>query len=348
MSKIIKKRDAGIENLSKNLNFNISNSNNIKNSEIKTINTDDKNAYIEKNSYTNDVLENIIELFGFDKPTIDDGHELLRDNSIWYSKDEIKSVEKRGPNNENIIVIMNNGEEFVFVPNSDGDGYILNNIILSDGTSISCALPESRQQEIRELAEIDDEVPIKGWASIEIDGHQTYVYWVGDASCDFEVFKAQVGNVKKALDRMPNNVLEQIFSNNNFKGFFVGAYYSSSYSENDYNAFAFQDNYIYINTHQNASYETILHELGHIYDFTIGDGNIHYSVSSSTINQYYSKYGEVIKDLIPTNSGYHFTGPTNSTEFFACVFQIYLVKPEELKQLVPELYIFMDGLVKNT
>lgn len=141
------------------------------------------------------VIDGIADIFGLGGPTIDDGYSLLAENDIWYSKEEIKSVEKRGTDGENIVVIMENGEEYLFVP--DGNGFSLSYIKLSDGTTVICDLSYDMQKRIREQELIPESVSINGVVTVNVDGREIKVYWVGDES--FNSFKARVDNIKKAI-----------------------------------------------------------------------------------------------------------------------------------------------------
>lgn len=194
MSSIIKK--VNFDEALKNSNFNENGGKtfNGRNNEVITV----ENNVTERNNYENKgIIDGIADVFGLGGPTIDDGYALLKENDIWYSKDEIKSVEKRGTNSENIIVIMNNGEEILFLPNSDGDGYFLNSIKLSDGTLINCNLSFDMKQGIREKELIPEDVSINGDATLKVDGREISVYWVGDES--FNSFKTRVENTKNAI-----------------------------------------------------------------------------------------------------------------------------------------------------
>ena len=289
-------------------------------------------------------IDDVAGFFGKGPYSIENGYELLRRNKIDYSKDDIKSVEKCGADGENIKVIMKNGEEFLFA--GDGDDYTLEKIELSNGIVIHMNISDNMKKIAKEEGPINDDVDIKGYANIEVNGESVPVYWVDDISSSFEVFKKHVQNVKDAFDKIPNNVKDKILEGYDFKGFYVGGYYSQHENPGYFNGFAHDNEYVYIET-CGANYETIIHEIGHILDFSIGNGTSYYSSRDYRAEKYYRKYKDSMKELIPDNSGYHRTGPINDKEFFACLFEMYLERPDEVSQLFPELYDYMDNIVKS-
>ena len=319
---------------------------------IKKVETKSDNIVPEKNQEVDTNVEPmglIEDIFG---PSIDDGYNLLRDNGINYQKEDIKSVERRGTNGENIAVITTSGDAFLFKP--DGDGFVLSSITMSDGKMVHCDLSESLQEGLRDITDIHDDVEIKGYAIISINGQTTKVYWVGDG-VDFDVFKKSVTEIQAALEKYPSNVVGKVLNNSNFKGFFIGKPDDVDANMPGYNnglgyvAYAHNDEFIYVNSDCSPNIYTIEHEFAHIFDSTLTNGKGHYTENDSKIKTLYNKYKKVIQEIMLngyTSSNYP-DGVPSVVEFLACAVPIYLEHPNDLKELMPEVYDYIKELFSS-
>ena len=263
------------------------------------------------------------------------------------------SIKRCGPDNENVLVTRGNGDKCYFIP--DGNSFKLSHIILSDGTTIHCDLSDSEKAKYND-SRINDDVDIRGYTTIEVNGHSTKVFWVGDETTDLDAFKKHLNNIKQGLDEIPSNVLKKVIDDGNFNGFYICDSKSASSSGGGWSGFYDQDtNAIYIDSsfsllYSDADYETVIHEFGHAFDFALGNGESKASADfndDNIIAKNWEDNGDIMKELIPTSSGYHTNGPTNLWEFFACAFQIYVKYPDELEELLPDVYEYIKDIVVN-
>ncbi len=308
--------------------------------------------YVPKETYIDitAVLEGMAEIIHVNGEK--EACKLLQENGINYNEDDIKSVKSEGSSNERLIITTNSGEEFVFT--SSSEGYVLSSIKLSDGTKINCDLSESREKSIRDGGYISEGIPIRGYATIDINGQKFDVNWVGD-DVDFETFKNNLNNIKEGLKEYPSNVLKYIKNNSNFKGFYVGTFDSLD----DYDrtadastiAFAYRNEYIYVNVDHPSSLttDTIVHEMTHILNWSIGKGNIRFTDFDIPINLLFLIYKQMIQQILLTGyppEGYP-DGVPDSSEFFSQAVAAYVEYPEELEALMPELYVYIDFVLNN-
>lgn len=322
------------------------------NNKIDNVSTSNKNeSPIEHISPTSEdnVFLDVVDL-------IDNTNEIdkagaanfLNENGFNYTEDDIKStdIQTIGVSEEIIVITTKDGEEFTLKNGIDGVVLVSNK--MADGTIMYYDLSFITEYSISSKPKLDENTPVKAVAIMYIDGHKTPVYWVDDGTSDLESFKASMDDINTAMNMLPSNVLDEIYGIGGFKGFYVGADYSENLAVSDtYNAYTLHDQFVYVNTQADPNYETILHELGHVVDYSIGKGKKHFSEKDSEIKQYYNDYNQTIRDLIPENSGYHDTGPIDEVEFFACAFEAYIDEPDELEQLLPDVYDYMDNIVQG-
>ncbi len=276
---------------------------------------------------------------------------LLQANGINYNESDIASIDRIGGLVESIVVKTNNGEEFVFT--NILAGYKLSAITLSDGTVITCDIPKQTELLIQLPANIGLIVPIRGMGEIEVDGYKTNVYWVGN-DVDFETFKENVSNIKAGLSEYPDNVLDYVSDKSRFKGFYIGTFNSTSdfdvVEDADVIAYAKKNNLIYVNVDHPSvlTTDTIIHEIAHVLDYTIGRWE-HNSESDKTFINYYETYKQMIQQIPLT--GYPAEGFPDGVpaveEFYAQAVAAYLEYPEELEALMPEVYDYIDDQFSN-
>ena len=262
----------------------------------------------------------------------------LQNDDFNYS---LSDVADYGLNSSGQVVIrMQSGESLLFSKEDDS----LVSIGLSDGTEIHCTLSDAEEAQLSRMVEgvsITDQ--IKGYVDVDVNGYKTRVYWMNDSKTGLTEFKNHLDSINYAIDRIPGPILNECMRGNGgeFKGFFVGP--------TDLPICAVtpdEGNYIYIKVDSNNSYRTIVHELGHVFDSSIG-GDHHVSDTSHWINNFYEEYGEVMSSLAPTNSIYHTKGIPNVHEFFACIFEAYIDTPHDLEELIPEVYYKLNRWFKS-
>ena len=268
--------------------------------------------------------------------------DLLHENGFDYSVDDIWEIGEDYFGK--LQVRMQNNEKFTFY--KDDNGYKLITIRLSDGTQVNCTLSDAEERELSGMIKshrAND--PFRGYAEIDVNGYKTRVYWVNDADTDLSAFQKNLNIIRNGISKIPDQFLDVCMVGNGgeFKGFFIGAHYGEqgNHPGNDFNAYAYNDEFIYVNSTANPWPATIVHELGHIFDYSV-NGDHHVSGYNSWINEFYEHYNQALKPLIPANSGYHTTGPTSVHEFFACLFEAYIDSGNDLQQLLPEVYEKLD------
>ena len=175
----------------------------------------------------------------------------------------------------------------------------------------------------------------------------------GAGSCSVEEY---LKAIYSALEAYPPNAVDKVFSCPDFKGFVFGP----SFEDLDilYSAFAHGKNYIFLTpmiplemTISNDNV-IVIHEFAHILDANLAPNGFNYnSRSSQELNDLYEKYKGTIVEISDVDPGYSRENGVeeipNVIEFFAKSTSIYLKCPEELKELMPEVYEYLDEFYKN-
>lgn len=269
----------------------------------------------------------------------------INSNVFGYNSSDIQSITTDGFDNDKIVVKMTTGDVFVF--KMQGEDYILDTITSTDGTVIHCDIDEYDDNRIKNGISIDPNTKVNGAVYLETNDVLTPVYWLGNLS--YQGFKEQLKNIEKAKDAMADEDLNYVFQYGNFRGYYVGADDCSVEGVENYNAYASGRTYVFINTDENPSYETIIHEFGHIIDATsVAGENTYYSTTSPNFEDLFNKYNnDEFKKMLPNNSGYHSDGCPNIIEFFACSYETYVTDPIELQESFPEIYSFIQNFLNN-
>ena len=288
--------------------------------------------------------------------------ELYNNYGIRINSYDIEKIDKTNTNT--IIVSLNDGTLISLYGSKSPqytEGYRARVFksgqqfyLMSDGEII---LDDSIQEQIKEGTEIKEDIKIKGFETITVNGHKVNIFWVGD-DVPYYTFQEMVKDVKEQLSKyISPELLENILESEDFKGFFVGTNSSidSGLHTWDYQALAISDEYIYINAGLlgalNAAVTDIyiVHEFGHIFDATNKRYSLNRYSSDERFQELYVEYKQKLQKF--TWKGYNRImypgGIPNETEFFAELFTIYCAKPEDLKEAFPELYDYMEELIES-
>ena len=262
---------------------------------------------------------------------------------------DIISVEECGVHSENRKITVSSPEgdlELLFVP-KNGE-FALSFIKYSDGTTISTDIPEDQMKLIKDSIHSENDVKITGYSIIDIDGRQFRIYRYGEGR-SLSQFKQIIDEIKKELSIYPPNVLDYIIKDGNFKGFFIGAPTdapdSNMASQNGWAAYAHgSDRYIYVSTIYRD--QVIKHEFGHTLDQTLGE--ISYK---QPMLRFFDKYKKLFQEAFDDRIGYVSSafpdGIPYPHEFFAEVMNMYVEFPDEVEALFPDLFEYIDGLIKS-
>ena len=288
--------------------------------------------------------------------------ELYNNYGIRINSYDIEKIDKTNTNT--IIVSLNDGT-LISLYGSKSPQYTAGYrarvfksgqqfYLMSDGEII---LDDSIQEQIKEGTEIKEDIKIKGFETITVNGHKVNIFWVGD-DVPYYTFQEMVKDVEEQLSKyISPELLENILESEDFKGFFVGTNSSidSGLHTWDYQALAISDEYIYINAGLlgalNAAVTDIyiVHEFGHIFDATNKRYSLNRYSSDERFQELYVEYKQKLQKF--TWKGYNRImypgGIPNETEFFAELFTIYCAKPEDLKEAFPELYDYMEELIES-
>ena len=299
--------------------------------------------------------------------------ELYNNYGIRINSTDIDKIDITDTNN--IHIILNDGTNISLYGSHSAqyvDGYRVRVYrdgqqfyIMSDG---GIKLDDDVQKQIKEGTFIKDDTQIKGFETITVNGHKINIFWVGD-DVEYYVFQERVKDVEEQLSKyFPPEVLECILESGNFKGFYVGTNndVNSGQAFWKYQAVAISDEYVYINSgllgslNAETTHTYLIHELGHIFDVKIGADyleskgviveKIRYSSCAEELGDLYKKYKKKLQKY--TWKGYNRilfpNGIPSATEFFAELFTVYCIRPDELKESFPELYEYINKLIKNT
>ena len=282
------------------------------------------------------------------------GYDLARMNMI-------ESISRCGPNNENrkVRIKTYNLEtkdyeitEYLLV-NKNGE-YMLSSIS-KNGFTMYCDIDDVDKQRIRDMIGLDENVEIRGRSYLKIGDYTVPIYWVGDLNSIFCMQCLEA--VNGAINKYPENVVEFIFKNADFCGFFIGDLKSSPAKIDSFNsetksmwaAYAYLDEYIYMNgVWIDSDCSEIFHEFAHILDRVLGQES-YFSMNDEVMLKFYDDYKKIIQSLdeIHYESNSYPDGIPNVLEFFAQSVTIYLMNPTEFALLLPDLYNYIDSLLSN-
>ena len=226
---------------------------------------------------------------------------------------------------------------------------VLQKIEYSDDIILQCGLSNEQKSQIRGLINLDDNIEIIGYQTINIDGKNVNFYVTGDTSL-YQIYDASL-NIQKSINSLPDYTKNLFLNNPDFKGFFIGSLEESPYrgspdSENGFVtlAYAHGSKYIFLNNNikRCVKIDNIEHEMGHTIDHIL-DSNYSYSENSFGFKFLYEMYKKPIIDAFGSLGGYGgYEEMPDEAEFFAKAVAIYLNRPDDLKILMPDLYKSID------
>ena len=255
--------------------------------------------------------------------------------------------------NKMMLVLEPNGQIKIIDMEQDKE-YALTDLYLKITYYPLYELSLEEQEQLRKEFNLVDGVPIKGYSILIINGHETKVYWVGD-DVDYEDFQKNLKMIEEQMSIYPSNVLNRVFNTGHFKGFLIGTKKSTNVNCENWTAFAHLDQYIYIiaDKYDFNKKSTVFHEFAHILDSALDNGRGHFTINNLEIKTLYEKYRKIIQEIPELscngycNSNQYPDGVPDVKEFFATIVELYFSRPDDLKELLPEVYNYVDNLLKN-
>ena len=289
-----------------------------------------------------------------------------------FSEEAAQNISGKGNRNGDIILTSQDGNKLIFKKN--GQEYVFDSIIKANNDTIPIQdanrekngfdakffLTTNEQNKIKWTINAKETTRINGYVELDIKGNKTKIYWVGDLSYDKFMERAEL--IKEAMEVYPEAILNTVFKDE-FNGFFIGDKYDldEDYSELEQERLAgFVDyrRFVYMcgDAEDKDFYKsTIIHEFAHVLDYALGKKNYDdeftfYSGEDKEINDLYQKYKKIIQPIV--EGGYNDEklfpdGVPNAQEFFAESMEIYLTRPDELKKTVPEVYEYIEKMIKD-
>lgn len=198
---------------------------------------------------------------------------------------------------------------------------------------------------------------IIGGAFVNINGKNTPVYWISSGDQNDKSINSFVNNtiiIEEQMKKYPSNAIDKVHKFGSFSGFLVGPHFCE---EDSWAGYASNTGkYIYIYEDANVSKNsTVIHEFTHVLDATKGLNHpfLYFSDLDPKISKLYKENRQSIQDHPElycngycSNERYP-KGVPNKHEFLATLAQLYITRPDDLKELLPECYEYMDEFFKN-
>ena len=277
-------------------------------------------------------------------------------------ENEIQTIKRIAHLDESFEVISYeyvNGSKKVKVKDDQGKIYycvisnndVLQQVIFPDGGVLQCELTNERKNQIRGLINLNSNVDIFGYQTINIDGKSVNFYITEDMS--IKNIYDQSSRIKNSIKLFPEYTKNLFLSNPDFIGFFIGAKENVpnlTVEIDNWAAFASENEYIYIDSAGDINITVIEHEMGHIIDYILGNNTYH--TSNPEFLALYDKYKASIITAFGEFGGYGpfsgFSEMPNERELFAKATVLYINTPDELRATMPDLYDYMDKALRGT
>ena len=276
--------------------------------------------------------------------TIDIAFELLTKNLILKAREDIKSINS---NEDNTKLEIQTKDGTVYNYKLKDNDYVLTTLKMSNGTvtHFDEDFAEINQILSWEIAAIKMDSEIKAHTKIKINGKTINIYATSGKGSIINNYEEALDGILAAFSSYPKGILDQLLSSG-FDTIIVGPQSETYGPDSNWSALTYGDDYMFLeNTTKNVR-EVLIHELAHVLDSSIVNGNGHYTDKSKEVKRLYKKYGKMIQQIkIGGYSSDEFPeGPPNVNEFFAKAITQYIECPEELEMLVPELYEYIEEM----
>ena len=293
-----------------------------------------------------------------------------------FSEEAAQNITGKGNRNGDIVLTSQDGNKLIFKKN--GPEYIFDSIIKANNDTIPIQdanrekngfdakffLTTNEQNKIKWTINAKETTRINGYVELDIKGNKTKIYWVGDLSYDKFMERAEL--IKEAMEVYPEAIINTVF-NDEFNGFFIGGRYDTNFIEqHDFTkeqaeslaGFVDYRRFVYLCGDAEAKdfyKSTIIHEFAHLLDYALGRNNYDESYITNSgedkeIKDLYQKYKKILQPIVEggyNNEKIYPDGIPNEEEFFAESIEIYLTRPDELKKTVPEVYEYIEKMIKD-
>ncbi len=300
------------------------------------------------------ILEDIADFLGIGYPRLQQGYNLLQANDIDCTIDDIKSVE---PTNTGITITMNNGDVFKFTLIDTSfivfENFKLTSIKLADGTEITCCnkddLSEEDYSDLVNKSALKIDGDIRGYSTIKVNGQDVKVYWVKD-NTSLDTYKEELDNIKTAIKHYPSNVIRFLMSKNPDLFFLIGEISSSTFddehAEGVLGCIGGYNDSIYINGAANDDghdVDTVESLIGRLFYFYY-KANQGLDPIWDTDYELYDLYLKYVDSISAIDNG---TGVNITIDFFAKIMNLYIEYNSDLKSLFPEVYDYVEKVIKS-
>ena len=224
-------------------------------------------------------------------------------------------------------------------------------------------IEEGSKQFIRKKYLIKDDFDIVGGAFADINGKNTPVYWISNGDQNDNSISSFVNYtmiIDEQMKKYPSNAIDKVHKFGSFSAFLIGPHNATIPGSTDNNWAGFTmstGSYIYIDEDEYdfVKNSLVIHEFTHALDATMGLSFpfLYFSDHDPKMSKLFKKYRITIQDIPELHcNGYcsnemYPKGVPNKTEFFATLSELYITRPEDLKELLPECYEYMDEFYKN-
>lgn len=292
-----------------------------------------------------------IELFGLNAET-DEQHE-KGEIFVGRSHDFFHG-------NKTKISIMENGEIFISDETDNYNKKTSLNELANSRLTYSLEGKQEIESKIKKKMFIKKDAAVKAVTFLKVNGQEIKVFWIGDDMSEGH-YISDINRIEKQLSCYPTNVLNYVVTKNKFVGIGAGTRESNRYLSKhiDDNILGFSDGDMIYLPH-NRSYgdeSTVQHEFAHVLDRQLDktplDLHLNYSETNKDMLKLYKKYKKTIQKMSSletngyTNEDIFPKGVPNVREFFATTVELYFNKPDDLEQLLPDVYDYIDDLFKN-